>query len=53
MFDFRRVTVFCLECRLSKHKMLDILKFGGPCPPAPLATPMRLASVKLVATFND
>ena len=30
MFDFRRITLFCLEKRLSKHKMTIFSKnFGG------------------------
>jgi len=38
MFDFRRITLFCLEKRLSKHKMAIFSKqfLGGPwplCPP--------------------
>jgi len=37
MFDFRRITLFCLEKRLSKHKITIFSKnFGGPwllCPP--------------------
>ena len=37
MLDFRRITLFCLEKRLSKHKMTMFSKhFGGPsllCPP--------------------
>jgi len=33
MFDFRRITLFCLEKRLSKHKMTMFSKhFGGPWP---------------------
>ena len=36
MFDFRRMTLFCLEKRLSKHKMTIFSKTLG-CPPA---TPM-------------
>ena len=39
MFDFRRITLFCLEKRLSKHKMTIFSKdLRGPM--APLATPM-------------
>jgi len=39
MFDFRRITLFSLEKRLSKHKMTIFSKpFGGHGPP--LATPM-------------
>jgi len=37
MFDFRRITLFCLEKRLSKHKITIFSKnFGGSwpfCPP--------------------
>ena len=33
MFDFRRITLFCLEKRVSKHKMAIFSKyFGGPWP---------------------
>ena len=38
MFDFRRITLFCLEKRLSKQKMTLFSKNWGACPP--LATPM-------------
>jgi len=32
-FDFRRITLFCLEKRLSKHKMTIFSKnLGGPWP---------------------
>jgi len=42
MFDFRRVTIFCLGCHLSKHKMTIYAKniAGGMVSWAPLATPM-------------
>jgi len=43
MFDFRRITQFCLEKRLSKQKMTIFSKnFGGAMAPfaPPLATPM-------------
>jgi len=42
MFDFRRITLFCLEKRLSKHKMTMFSKnVGGEWPLwPPLATPM-------------
>ena len=37
MFDFRRITLFCLEKRLSRHKMTIFLKILGRlwplCPP--------------------
>ena len=37
MFDFRRITLFCLEKRLSKHKMTIFSKnlgdYGLFCPP--------------------
>ena len=45
MFDFKRITLFCLEKRLSKHKMTFSKNFGGamvPLPP-PLVTPMHIA----------
>ena len=36
MFDFRRITLFCLEKRLSKHKMTIFSKnWGGMAPFAP------------------
>jgi len=36
MFDFRRITLFCLEKRLSKHKMTIFSKnLGGMAPFAP------------------
>jgi len=45
MLDFRRITLFCLEKRLSKHKITTFSKnFGwchGPSGPS-LATPMVL-----------
>ena len=47
MFDFRRITLFCLEKRLSKHKMTIFSKiFGedGPFGP-PLATPMLMTTI--------
>ena len=41
MFNFRRITLFCLEKRLSKHKWLYFLKIlGGMAPLVPLATPI-------------
>ena len=42
MCDFRRITLFCLENRLSKHKMTIFSKtLGGTMAPfPPLATPM-------------
>jgi len=41
MFDFRRITLFCLDKRLSKHNMTAFQQFGGAWPPwLPLATPM-------------
>ena len=37
MFDFRRITLFCLEKRLSKHKMTIFSKhLGGHGPFGPL-----------------
>ena len=34
MFDFRRITLFCLKKRLSKHKMTIFFKIlGGHGPP--------------------
>ena len=42
MFDFRRITLFCLEKRLSKNKMTVFSKnLGGVMTPLPpLAMPM-------------
>jgi len=41
MFDFRRITLFCLEKRLSKHKMTIFSKNWGHGPfVSPLVTPM-------------
>ena len=42
MFDFRRIALFCLEKRLSRHKMTKFSNsfFGGMAPLCPLATPM-------------
>jgi len=46
MFDFRRITLFCLEKRLSKHKMTMFSKifFEEHGPFAPLAMPMPKGS---------
>jgi len=36
MFDFRRITLFCLDKRLTKHKMTILSKnLGGMAPFAP------------------
>ena len=41
VFDFRRITLFCLEKRLSKHAITIVSKIWGDMAPfAPLATPM-------------
>jgi len=41
MFDFRRITLFCLEKRLSKHKMTMLSKnLGAWLLWPPLAMPM-------------
>ena len=47
MFDFRRITLFCLEKCLSKHKMTIFSEnLGGPWPLwLPLATPTALPSL--------
>jgi len=39
-FDFRRTTVFCLGCRLSKHKMTRYSKNVEGMAPASLTAPM-------------
>jgi len=46
VYDFRRIALFCLEKRLSKHKMTIFSKnFGGHSPfGPPLATPMALTT---------
>ena len=46
MFDFRRITLFCSEKRLSKHKMTTFSKDLGEAMVllAPLATPMSGAT---------
>jgi len=42
MFNFRRITLFCLEKRLSKHKMTIFSKnLGGM---APLAPPRKFSA---------
>jgi len=49
MFDFRRITLFCLGYRLPKHKMTIYAKnVVGYAPCAPLATPMLHADCKRV-----
>jgi len=41
MYDFRRMTLFCLEKRLSKDKMTIFPNiWGAMAPLVPLATPM-------------
>jgi len=56
MFDFRRITLFCLEKRLSKHKMTVISKnLGGHVdyPLSPLATPVAsCTTISITALFN-
>jgi len=52
MFDFRRITLFCLEKRLSKHKMTIFSKNVGVWPLChALATPM--VPGKPVAVFSS
>jgi len=50
MFDFRRITVFCMEKRLSKHEKTIFSKYlGGPWPLwPPLAMPMTTLLTHLV-----
>jgi len=45
MFAFRRITLFCLEKHLLKHKMTIFSKnlVGGMAPLTPLATPMTMS----------
>jgi len=45
MFDFRQITLFCLEKRLSKHKNTMFSKNLGGWPLCSLATPMDVCSV--------
>ena len=41
MFDFQRITLFCLEKRLSRQIVTIVSKYlGGMAPLTPLATPM-------------
>jgi len=48
MFNFRRIILFSLEKRLSKHKMTIVSKnLGGMTPFPPLAAPMDLQRGKL------
>jgi len=49
MFDFRRITLFCLEKRLSKYKMTICSKnLWGMAPLTALATPMQHRSITVV-----
>jgi len=51
MFDFRRITLFCLEKRLSKHKMTIFSEnLWGMAPLPPLATPM---ATTILACFEN
>jgi len=54
MLDFRRITLFCLEEHLSKHKMTIFSKnLWGHVPFPPLATPMPSCTTILInALFN-
>ena len=49
MFDIRRITLFCLEKRLSNHKMIVCSKnLGGHGFFGPLSTPMpKIKELKL------
>ena len=57
MFDFRRITLFCLEKRLSKHKMTIFSKnLGGHgpfSPPLALATPMHTLLLLKILCFRS
>jgi len=48
MFDFRRITLFCLEKRLSKHKITIFSKnLGGAWSFVPhLSTPMCVGALQ-------
>ena len=53
MFVFRRATVFCLEYRLSKHKMTRYSKnFGGLARWPALATPF-FSSVQYISASRQ
>jgi len=53
MFDFRRITLFCLEKRFSKHKMAIFQKFRGAMASLPpLATPMVGNLLTVVGRIN-
>jgi len=48
VFDFRRITLFCFEKRLSKHKTTIFSKNLGAWPLSPpLATPMPIAFIPI------
>jgi len=54
MFDFRRITLFCLETRLSKGKMnifCKNLEGAWPFWP-PLATPMKSSALMIFASLK-
>ena len=63
MFDFKRITLFCFQKRLSKHKLAICSKnLGGHDPFAPLTTPMchnafrwiaRVANFPASLAFSD
>ena len=54
MSDFRRITLFCLEKRLSKYKMTICSKnWGGIAPLAPLATPMSNNTYSFATTSTE
>jgi len=55
MYDFRRITLFCLEKRLSKHKMTIFFKnVGGGHGPFghPPATPMPSCTTISINALN-
>jgi len=55
MFDFRRITLFCLEKRLSKHKMTIFSKnfvVHGPFGPPWLRLWPKLMWRRDYATYN-
>jgi len=49
MFDFRRITLFCLGHCLSKHKMTVSSKNFGGWPPSP---PLRLLLLRTTCIKN-
>jgi len=52
MFDFRRITLFCLGCRLSKHKMTIFSKnLADPSPRRPPGYACAAGATNFSQTF--